>query len=123
MEKNKMNMSIIKLFYPKNSLKRKIYDIESGLKRIVRTKTNEKFWIAQFGAYDIDPKHLLFCVCLVSDREKNRLKQDVELLVELRELLVKHEYPDSARQLVKFEFESQETVDRDAEGKWWLRFK
>jgi hypothetical protein len=116
-------MSIIKCFSRKNSLKRKIYDIKKDIKKIIQTKTRENFWIAEFGAYDIDPKYLLFCVCLLSDAEKSKLKGDNGLLFELRELLIKHDYPDNSRSFILFEFESQETVDRDAGGKWWIRFK
>lgn len=44
-------------------------------------------------------------------------------MIGLRQLLVKHDYPEEARQFVKIDFESQETVQRQSNGNWFEHFK
>ena len=104
-------------------MKRKIIDIKEGIKRIIQSICEEKFWIDWYGAYDIDPKNLVFWICVESDKTKLKLKSSLELIDKLRNLLVNHNYPEQARRFVHIDFESQETVDRESNGNWYQHFK
>ncbi len=46
-----------------------------------------------------------------------------DLLPRLKQLLDKYNYTTMARDLVHIGFESQETVDRESDGNWFLHFK
>jgi hypothetical protein len=117
---NHKTMSILRYFYPRNSLKRKILDIQVDIKREVARLTSEKVWVFWVGAYWIDPMYLAYWVGVETDRAKYELAHNAELIADFRRLLVKHNYPLDARKDVLFTFESQETVDRDAGGDWHL---
>lgn len=116
-------MNIIKFLYPKNSLKRKILDIKDEMKTIIRPICNESFWIDWHGAYDINPKSLVFLICVNSDKEKIRLKSNQDLMEQLKNLLIKYNYPESARGSIIIDVESQETVDRESDGNWYIHLK
>lgn len=104
-------------------MKRKIIDIKQNMIKLVKTVCNEKIWINSYGAIDIDPKYLVFWICINTDNAKEQLKKNDALMIGLRQLLVKHDYPEEARQFVKIDFESQETVQRQSNGNWFEHFK
>lgn len=114
---------MLKYFYRKDSLKRKILDIKDDIEQLVKTHCNEKFFIDWYGAYDIDPRYLVYWICIKTDREKAKLKDDLKLNSELRQLLEKHKYPTNVQKFVHIGFESQETVDRESNGNWYHHFK
>lgn len=105
------------------SLDQKIQAIETDIERIIKPMTHEQFWVTHYGAVDIDPKHLVYRVCVQSDAEKSRLNNNQPLHDKLRELLTRHSYPARARENVFIGFESQETVDRESNGNWWYHWK
>jgi hypothetical protein len=113
----------LKFFYQKGSLKRKIMEIKEDMKKMVAPVCNEKFSILSYGAYYIDPKNYVFCICVQSDAMKLKLSSDPVLMGKLRGLLSKHEYPEAAIPLVGIAVESQETVDRESDGDWHVHFK
>ena len=116
-------MSLFKFLYPKQSIKRKIIDIKDDMKKLVKKGCNENVWINSYGAYDIDPKLLVFWICIKTDETKKHLKDNYELMDALRHLLVKHNYPTEARQYVIIDFESEETVQKKSNGNWFEHFK
>jgi hypothetical protein len=116
-------VSLLKFLYPKRSLKRKILEIKESIQPIVRPICDERLWVSYYGAYDIDPKHLVFWICVQSDNMKSKLRSDEQLVKQLRSLLDKHDYPQQARASVIIDFESQETVDRESNGNWYAHFK
>lgn len=116
-------MNITKHFYPTATLRRKILDMKDAMVQIVSPICPEKFWIDWYGAYEIDPKNLVFWICVETDRTKSLLKSNLNLLGELRYLLTRYDYPQQARESVHIDFESQETVDRESGGDWFLHFK
>jgi len=116
-------MNIFKLFYSEKSIKRKIIDIKEDIKKNITPLCNETFWIDQYGAYNIDPKYLVFWICVETDELKLKLKSNALLKNDLRNLLVKHNYPEQARSFVHIDFESQETVDRESGGNWYDHVK
>jgi hypothetical protein len=101
----------------------KIWAIKSDIRRVISQICREKFWVDWYGAYYIHPKHLVFWVCVQSDRMKEELEKDKHLMTRLRNLLAVHKYPEDARDHVWIGFESQETVDRESEGNWFFHFK
>ena len=97
--------------------------VEREIKKIVSKRIEEKHWVTHYGANDIHPKHLVYWICVQSDEEKNKLREDKELMKQLRELLTTHNYPEEGRDGVYIDFESQETVDRESDGHWWHHWK
>jgi hypothetical protein len=104
-------------------LNRKVRRIERAIRDSVEPTATESIWVTHYGAFDIDPVHLVYWVCVRSDAERDRLAADQELRVRLRSLLTDHGYPAAARDRMHIGFESQETVDRDADGDWWHHWK
>jgi hypothetical protein len=116
-------MGIFDIFKSRNSLKRKVIKIEEEIKEIVSRNCSEKFSVLHYGEYNINPKYLVFWICVQTDEMKMKLENNNELNAELREILVKVEYPSLAINDVQIGFESQETVDRESHGDWYLHFK
>ena len=103
-------------------LKWKIWRIESALKRLVRAQ-GFKPMVWSFGAYYIDPKHLVFIVGVQTDKEKGTLKANSLFAMSMQELLSTFNWPIQARSSIAFDVESQETVDRENNGNWWYHYK
>jgi hypothetical protein len=116
-------MRLFHFFRHKNSLRKKVVIIEEEMKKNLLISLNEKFNILHYGAYEIDPKHLVFWICVDTDEIKEQLQKDKKLNNNLRNVLVKNEYPKEAIDEVYIGFESQETVDRESKGDWYLHFK
>ena len=116
-------MGIFNIFQSKSSLKGKIKTIEQEIKKLVSIVCNEKFSTLWYGAVEIDPKHLVFWICVDTDKMKEQLENNKDLNNQLRNLLVKYEYPKDAISSVYIGFESQETVDRESKGDWYMHFK
>jgi hypothetical protein len=76
-----------------------------------------------FGAYDINPKHLVYYICVETDRTRDELQKDSDLMHKLRTVLKEVNYPPEARDQVSIAFASQETVNRDFQGNWYYYFK
>ena len=104
-------------------MKRKILDIVDNIKIIIQSFCKEKFWINWYGAYDVDPQNLVIWICVQTDNTKFKLESNPELNTQLRDILSKYNYPVHARSAVHIGFESQETIDREANGNWYEHFK
>ncbi len=104
-------------------LEDKINAIEADMERIVKGLTNEAVWTTHYGAFDIDPKHLVYKICLQSDEERRQMANNVILKQQLRDLLDKHDYPKQARSNVYIGFESQEAIDRESGGNPWRHWR
>ncbi|HWZ34736.1 MAG TPA: hypothetical protein VNW51_01180 [Mucilaginibacter sp.] len=116
-------MSFLESVFTSHPLKKKILQIKKAIKRTASSASDESVTILWYGAYDIDPKHLIYWITIKSDNQKNRLESDKELHRKLRNLLIEYDYPENARDSVGIEFESQETVDRESNGNWYHHFK
>ena len=103
-------------------LRWKISRISRAAAELIRRKGVDcrTWW---FGAYYINPKHLVFVLCVPTDQERDLLRNDVHVTQELRALLEKYSWPVPARADVVFDVESQETVQRENNGNWWYHYK
>lgn len=103
-------------------LRLKISRIKWSARRVIRSRgvPCKAWW---FGAYYINPKHLVFVLAVATDRERSQLRGDPEVSAELRNLLELFDWPEPARPHVIFDIESRETVVREYEGSWWHRYK
>ena len=110
-------------FFKRNELTPVVREIKKGISSIVKKYAMEDFWIDQKGVYDVNPKYLSFCVCVKSDREKERLKNNQLLGAEINQLLVESPYPKDYVNSIEISFESQETVDRESGGNWHNHFQ
>ena len=104
-------------------LKETVDAIERDLTATVRAVAREELWVTHYGAFDIHPRHLVYWLCVKTDAEKHRLEADEMLMRQLREVLVRYDYPPEGREFVHIGFESQETVDRESGGNWWHHWK
>ena len=111
------------LFEKPHPLKSKIIKIKKDIILLVDKECDESFSILWYGAYNIDPKHLVYLVTVKSDDMKIRLRSNAKLNLDLRHLLTKHDYPENSRNSVIIDYESQETVDRESGGDWHLHLK
>jgi len=103
-------------------LKLKIWRIESALKSLLKA-TGVKPLVWSFGAYYIDPRHMVFVLGVPLDKERDSLRNDKDFLNKMKSLLVRFNWPAPAREHVAFDIESQETVDRENNGNWWYHYK
>lgn len=105
-------------------LEQKVSEIERALDALARAACREGFlWVTHYGAFDIQPRHLVYWICVKTDAERDRLAADTELMVSLRQVLSDHDYPLAGRKHVHIGFESEETVDRVAGGNWYHYWK
>ena len=104
-------------------LKEKILAIVANIKDTVTPICKEKFEIHWYGAYEINPRHLVIWVCVQSDKTKQELSLNADLKVRFKSILIRHKYPAEAIDSVHIGFESQETVDRESKGNWYHHFK
>jgi hypothetical protein len=123
-----MSIKKLKVIYKKypydtELIRKKILTIKTEIEKLILPLCSEKFFVDWYGAYDIDPKHLVYWICVQSDKMKNELHENSELNIELRSLLEKNEYPAESQKFVHIGFESQETVDRESKGNWYYHFK
>lgn len=96
---------------------------QSLISQIIKDEVQEKHWVTHYGANDIHPKHLVYWICVQSDKERDRLTSDKQLTKRLRDTLNVVNYPEEGREFVFIGFESQETVDRESNGNWWHHWK
>lgn len=106
-----------------DKLKTKIERINKEIESLTSKFCTEKFSVINYGAFDIDPKYLVYWICVQTDKAKHELENNVLLGQDLREILDKNDYPIDSRKHVAIGFESQETVDRVSKGNWWQHFK
>jgi hypothetical protein len=76
-----------------------------------------------FGAIHLHPRHIAIWIATQTDEERDLMRASHELLPEFRRILLAAGYPPVAVPDVGFEFESQQTVDRDYGGSWWYAVK
>lgn len=93
------------------------------IKTIMPNYCEETCWVNVYGEYDIKPAYLVIWICVTSDGVKNALIANSPLMTKIKEIVVKNNYPENARDFIHIGFESQETVDRESKGDWFLHFK
>jgi hypothetical protein len=79
--------------------------------------------VFSFGAIRVNPRHLAIWITTQTDEERDSMRASHDLVPQFRRVLLAVGYPPSAVAEVGFEFESQQTVDRDYDGNWWYRVK
>jgi hypothetical protein len=75
------------------------------------------------GAVWLSPRNLAFWITTQTDGERDSMRSAPQLVYEFRQVLLDAGYPVTAVADVAFEFEAQQTVDRDYNGNWWHRVK
>ena len=65
-------------------LKAKIESIKKDIKNLTSKFCNEKFSVAYYGAFDIDPKYLVYWICVQTDKVKHDLENNEFLRNDLR---------------------------------------
>jgi hypothetical protein len=106
---------------------------QADLKRVISRAEREALSLAQkqfgcckvfsFGAVDIDPKNLAVWTTTDTDAQRDELLSSGALINQFRVVFRAAGYPESAVLDIRFEFESQQTVDRDFNGNWWHAVK
>ncbi|WP_029272583.1 hypothetical protein [Flavobacterium sp. KJJ] len=116
-------MGIFNFFKSKKTLEIKVIKIKKDIEAIVSEVCSENFSVLKYGAYEINPKYLVYWICVNTDEVRNKLSNDKILKETLRNVIINAEYPIEAVNDVFVGFESQETVDRESNGDWYLHFK
>ena len=103
-------------------LRLSIWRARYGIRRIARRYclhakvfTLEAVWLS--------PRNLAFWITTQTDAERDLMRSAPELVSEFRQELLDVGYSAKAVADVGFEFEAQQTVDRDYTGNWWYRVK
>ena len=81
------------------------------------------FWIDWYGAYEIDPRNVVFWICVETDLLRASLSRNKDLEIQLRSAFTKFQYPAHAILFIYIGFESQETANRESGGNWYNCFK
>ena len=119
--------NLLSIFFRSKSgseeLGKKILAIVADITEEVAPISQEKIQMDWYGAYDINPKHLVIWICLKSDKTKLDLSSNESLKSRFKDILKQHQYPAEAIDSVHIGFESQETVDRESKGNWYHHFK
>lgn len=63
-------MGIFNFFQSRNSLKREVTKIKKDIEAIMIAACNEKISVIQYGAYEINPKYLVYWIRLDTDKLK-----------------------------------------------------
>ena len=119
-------INFFKKLFKISPMRQKILKIKKDLKLVVKSHCKENFWIDWYGAYEFlpnAPESLMFWICVKTDKEKMILLSNQKLESEFREILKMNSYSVEAVMLVGFGVESQETVNREYDGDWYLYFK
>lgn len=103
----------------RSTIKRKVLDIKSDIMKTIRQYCIEGYYIWYYGNFEMNPGDLVFWICVQSDGMKRRLETNSTLRSELEEILIRNNYPKSARATVHIGVESKETVDRVSNGNWF----
>jgi hypothetical protein len=103
-------------------LKKKVANMADEIKTAVRRTGGANCTVLTLGAYDVDPRLLVYVVQVATDAERDKLKDRPTLAESLKELPAKSGWPSSACEDVTFHIESQQTVDRENEGNWAYRY-
>lgn len=99
-----------------------IYRAKKKIKKLVREVCAHSN-LFSFGATEIDPKYFGIWITTKTDSERDNLRTKPELIDKFRTALLEAGYPREAVPEVGFQFESQETVNRDFGGSWYLATK
>ena len=89
------------------------------VRKVARQRIPNPEVISKQGATRISPGYLSFCIKTQTDRERDVLVQDPQLITDFRNALAKAGYPVQTNPVVHLGVQSQETVDRDYGGSWW----
>jgi len=98
----------------------------SGGERQVLSLDKKRFGcgkVFSFGAVDIDLRNLAVWITADTDVQRDELRRSGALIDQFRVAFRDPGYPESAIPEIRFEFESQQTVDRDFNGTWWHAVK
>jgi hypothetical protein len=109
--------------FSKTDLKKKIIKIKKDIELTIPEFFNGSFSVVFYGSYEINPKYLVFWICVNTDYEKEQLKNNSKLNQNLRKILIDNNYPIEAVDDVFIGFESEETVLRESDGDWHIHFK
>lgn len=106
-------------FLRKNSIRRKILDIEEELTQIAHSICNEKCFIYRIGGVAEIDTCVDFWVCVRTDKMAKFVEDNTKLKDSLKLLLEKYDYPSLYRDKVKIGIVSMETVKRVSNGNLW----
>lgn len=117
----KINFNLFNFSQNKNVIRQIVKEI----KILFRQSYHHRFWIEYYGSYlfDTSPKHLVVLICVDSDEIKTELKLNIQFMDSIIEIFRIHNYPEEAWPFLIIDFESQETVNRESNGDWYLHLK
>jgi hypothetical protein len=100
-----------------SSLEGIIKRVERRLREHLAPRGYTQLEVHHFGAIDLHPRHLVICVCVGTDAERQQII-DSNPATLIRTWLAEEGYPQDATPHIAVSIDSQETVDRDWKGDW-----
>jgi hypothetical protein len=99
-----------------------IWRVKRRIRQIAR-RFCSRSKVFSIGATKLNPRYLAIFITTPTDADRDLMRASPDLVSEFRSALLAVGYPPSAVSEVSFNFESQETVDRDYNGNWWYATK
>ena len=106
----------------KKEIKKIVSQVQGELREHLDKEGCSDFSVTHFGAFDIDPQYLVYCIQVKTDDSLGEWNRD-ELKEWIRKSLGKAGYPEEAIRKVQIRIDSEETVNRDYNGNWYHYYK
>ncbi|HEX3111542.1 MAG TPA: hypothetical protein VHU41_20735 [Thermoanaerobaculia bacterium] len=86
----------------------------------MKRSTGVQTRVAWTGIAASDPWRCQIWLKVQSDSEQDRIESESGLIVEIQAVVISHGYPAHARDSIQVRVASEETVERVADGNWYV---